>query len=60
MKTRDNSIFFLLVYIEPPNLSPNRATILIRPRVENALVVEDRPYFLSEALSGYRVPSPYE
>ena len=41
------------MYRESPNLSPNRAIILIRLVVETALVVEDRPH------SGYRVPSPY-
>jgi len=41
------------VYRESPNLSPNRAIILIRLVVETALVVEDRPH------SAYRVPSPY-
>ena len=44
------SIFSLLVCRESPNLSPNRAIILIRLVVENALVVEDRPYFLGESL----------
>ena len=50
MKTWDISIFSLLVYRESPNLSPNRAIILIRLVVENPLVVEDWPYFLGEAL----------
>ena len=38
------------MYRESPNLSPNRAIILIRLVVENPLVVEDQPYFLGEAL----------
>ena len=54
MKSWDISIFSLLVYRESPNLSPNRAIILIRLVVENPLVVEDQPYFLGEAL---RLPS---